>query len=207
MAKVYPNHNNDNEELEIIDISSKRETLTMWMKSLVMQGNGCTVYNDNGEVVYRIDNYDDKDSDKVYLMDLKGKVLFTILRKKIWMFRKWEGYKSNINGLDLIIDKPLFQVTKNCSWVLNLGQEFSCDVAYDNNIEAASHYRLEGSSGTSALRITNGKGGLVAEAKRKLSSSGVVLGDDVLSLIIEASVDNALVMALVVAYGLVQRKI
>uniref|UniRef100_A0A803R4J8 Uncharacterized protein n=1 Tax=Cannabis sativa TaxID=3483 RepID=A0A803R4J8_CANSA len=79
------------------------------------------------------------------------------------MFRKWEGYKSNINGLDLIIDKPLFQVTKNCSWVLNLGQEFSCDVAYDNNIEAASHYRLEGSSGTSALRITNGKGGLVAE--------------------------------------------
>jgi uncharacterized protein YxjI len=62
-------------------ISSKPETFTIWMKSLVMQTNGCTVYNENGEVVYRVDNYDKKGSNKVYLMDLKGNVLFTILRR------------------------------------------------------------------------------------------------------------------------------
>lgn len=53
------------------------------MKSLLMQANGCTVYNQKGEIVYRIDNYDHKNSNEVYLMDLQGKVLFTILRKVI----------------------------------------------------------------------------------------------------------------------------
>ena len=88
MAKVYPLHTS-----KTVDPSSssrsaccsyttlKRETFTVWMKSLVMQGNGCTAYNENGEIVYRVDNYDHKNSNEVYLMDLKGKVLFTILRK------------------------------------------------------------------------------------------------------------------------------
>ena len=62
-------------------VSSRRETFTIWMKSLVMQGNGCTVYNENGEIVYRMDNYDEKCSNEVDLMDLQGKVLFTIIRK------------------------------------------------------------------------------------------------------------------------------
>jgi len=61
------------------------------MKSLViLQGNGCTVFNENGEIVYRIDNYDKKCSNKLNLMDLQGNVLFTILRKvrylKLHMF-------------------------------------------------------------------------------------------------------------------------
>ena len=63
--------------------TSRRESFTIWMKSLLMQANGCTVYNQKGEIVYRIDNYDHKNSNEVYLMDLQGKVLFTILRKVI----------------------------------------------------------------------------------------------------------------------------
>lgn len=62
-------------------VTSRREAFTVWMKSLVMQGNGCTVYNENGEIVYRIDNYDEKCGSEVYLMDLQGNLLFTILRK------------------------------------------------------------------------------------------------------------------------------
>ena len=62
-------------------ISSNPETFTIWMKSLVMQTNGCTVYNGNGDVVYRVDNYDKKGSNEVYLMDLRGNVLFTILTR------------------------------------------------------------------------------------------------------------------------------
>ncbi|XP_030501599.2 protein LURP-one-related 4 [Cannabis sativa] len=198
--------------------SSKRETLTVWMKSLVMQGNGCTAYNQNGQVVYRIDNYDHKNSNEVFLMDLNGKVLFTILRKKMWVFRKWEGYKS---GNKITTEKPLFQVRKNCR-VLNFGGGFSCKVTFkyndddddddddddnnNNNNNQVIDYRLEGSAGKSALRILDGQGGLVAEAKRKQSSTGVILGDDVLNLVIEASVDHSLVMALVTVYGLMKRK-
>lgn len=82
MAKVHPLTSNIIDSSPSASSSStKRETLTVWMKSLVMQGNGCTAYNENGQIVYRIDNYDQKDSNEVYLMDLRGKVLFTILRK------------------------------------------------------------------------------------------------------------------------------
>lgn len=61
--------------------SSKRESFTVWMKSLIMQGNGCTVYNEKGEVVYRMDNYDSRQSREVYLMDLQGRVVFTIVKR------------------------------------------------------------------------------------------------------------------------------
>lgn len=62
-------------------MTSKREEFTIWMKSLVLQGNGCTVFNENGEIVYRIDNYDKKCNNEVHLMDLGGNVLFTIIRR------------------------------------------------------------------------------------------------------------------------------
>lgn len=78
MGKVYP------QEPAFVPpppSSSGRETFTVWMKSLVFQGNGCTVFNSDGEIVYRMDNYDTKCSSEVYLMDLQGKVLFTILRR------------------------------------------------------------------------------------------------------------------------------
>lgn len=62
-------------------MTQKREAFTVWMKSLFMQGNGCAVFNQKGKIVYRIDNYEKKDSRKVFLMDLRGKVLFTLIQR------------------------------------------------------------------------------------------------------------------------------
>lgn len=91
-------------------VTSRRETFTVWMKSLVMQGNGCTVYNENGEIVYRVDNYDKKCSDEVCLMDLQGKVLFTILRKvfeswNLWLIGAWNicNYEIDVLSVWLLI--------------------------------------------------------------------------------------------------------
>ncbi|KAH7513957.1 hypothetical protein FEM48_Zijuj11G0037900 [Ziziphus jujuba var. spinosa] len=182
--------------------TSKKETFTIWMKSLLMQGNGCTVYNENGDIVYRIDNYDQKNSNEVYLMDLRGKVLFTILRKKLSVIQKWEGYKSN--GSKSNGDKPLFQVRKGCKV---FGKDLSCKIAVKSDNGQAVHYRLEGLAGKSALRIIDSEGKLVAEAKRKQLSSGVVLGDDVLTMVMETQMDHSLIMALVTVYGLIRRKI
>ena len=61
-------------------MTSKKETFTISMKSLVFHGNGCTVFDSNEEIIYRIDNYDKKSSNEVHLMDLRGKVLFSIRR-------------------------------------------------------------------------------------------------------------------------------
>lgn len=80
MAKVHP------QLITSCSTSSSpedREKYTVWMKSLVLNSNGCTIYDSNGNIVYRIDNYDTKCSSQVYLMDLKGKVLSTLLRKVI----------------------------------------------------------------------------------------------------------------------------
>lgn len=88
MAKVHPNKSNylsttsSSSFSSIIPsnfyVSPRRETFTLWMKSLVYHGNGCTVYDSNGNIVYRIDNYNSKRSKEVHLMDRNGKVLFSI---------------------------------------------------------------------------------------------------------------------------------
>ncbi|EXB64663.1 Protein LURP-one-related 11 [Morus notabilis] len=103
MAKVHPGAPRSSSYLT----SSKQETFTIWMKSLVLNCKGCTVFDSNGQIVYRVDNYSSKCRD-VYLMDFKGEVLFTILRKeKFRLFRFWEGYKST--GADRNPKRPGFQ--------------------------------------------------------------------------------------------------
>ncbi|GAY39100.1 hypothetical protein CUMW_041790 [Citrus unshiu] len=197
MAKVRP--------LPIsVEAASKRESFTVWMKSLVMQGNGCTVFNENGEIVYRIDNYDNKGGNEVYLMDLRGNVLFTILRR-VWVFgRLWRGYKGDNNGSNLNKEKPSFEVTKKGEIALlsnnEINDEGSC---HKLKLEAAS---ATGRTKSAALFkiIECRRGVVVAEGMRKQSrsGSGVLLGDDVLTLSVQPHVDRSFIMALVTVYGL-----
>ncbi|KAH9775565.1 protein LURP-one-related 2 [Citrus sinensis] len=189
MAKVRP--------LPIsVEAASKRESFTVWMKSLVMQGNGCTVFNENGEIVYRIDNYDNKGSNEVYLMDLRGNVLFTILRRVRVFGRLWRGYKGDNDGSNLNKEKPSFEVTKKGEITLLSNNEASC---YKLKLEAAS---ATGRTKSAALFkiIDCRRGVVVAEGMRKQSrsGSGVLLGDDVLTLSVEPHVDRSFIMALVV---------
>ncbi|KAF2313272.1 hypothetical protein GH714_010100 [Hevea brasiliensis] len=176
-------------------ITSEAETFTVWMKSLVMHTNGCTVYNQNGEIVYRVDNYDKKGSSEVYLMDLKGRVLFTI--RKLWFFRQWKGYRCD--GLKLKSQKPFFQVRKSSGIFKG---DLSCEIAVRSGC-----YKLEASAGKSAFKITDSNGRIVAKATRKQTSSGIVLGDDVLTLVVEPEVDHSFIMALVTVYGLIHHKL
>ncbi|XVF51516.1 hypothetical protein PTKIN_Ptkin04bG0191100 [Pterospermum kingtungense] len=192
-------------------VTSRRETFTVWMKSLVMQGNGCTVYDENGEIVYRIDNYDEKCSNEVYLMDLQGKVLFTILRKNQWFFRSWVWVGDRCNDSSLNSQELRFQVRKSLRSIFN--GDLSCQVIIIS-CDSIGHgqatcYRIESleAAGKSAFRITQDNGKLAAEAKRKLSSSGVLLGEDVLALEVEPNVDHSLIMALVTVYGLIHHKL
>lgn len=61
--------------------SSEREIFTVWMKSLVINGNGCTVFDSQGRVVFRVDNYQTKSTSETLLMNLHGQVLFSIRTK------------------------------------------------------------------------------------------------------------------------------
>ncbi|CAH1453670.1 unnamed protein product [Lactuca virosa] len=99
MAKVYPQAPSSSSSSSSSSpssspyLSSKQECFTIWMKSLVYNSHGCTAYNSKGEIIYRVDNYDKKCSSQVYLMDIRGNVLFSIQRKKLRVFGCWDGYK------------------------------------------------------------------------------------------------------------------
>ncbi|KAK2664073.1 hypothetical protein Ddye_002647 [Dipteronia dyeriana] len=193
MAKVHPLPSSSSSSSSYV--TSKREAFTIWMKSLVMNGNGCTVFNENGDIIYRIDNYEKKGSREVYLMDLRGKVLFTL--RKVHFFKRWECYKGDNGSNSNKKQKPVFQVTKNGHITLLQSQN-------------ANFYKLEAVGGnckSALMKIVDNQGGVVAEAKRKQSSSSgnsVVLGDDVLTLVVDAHVDHSLVVAIVTVYGLIQ---
>ena len=61
----------------------KPAVYTVWMKSLVFNGNGCTVYGADGRLAYRIDNYGCRGGREVFFMDRAGNNLIRIQRKVV----------------------------------------------------------------------------------------------------------------------------
>ncbi|KAL8543722.1 hypothetical protein ACS0TY_004328 [Phlomoides rotata] len=197
MAKIHPNTSINSSG--ICSSISEKETFTVWMKSLVFNGNGCTVFNCRGEVVFRVDNYQKRCSSKVFLMDSGGKTLFSIYRKRLRIFSCWEGFKYPK-------EKPWFQVRRNHTI---FSKEICCRVVLKCEQNSTSYkYRIVGLEGKSALKIIDCSGQILAEAIQKQSSDGIPLGEDVLTLMVEPhAADQDLIMALVTVYGLINNRL
>lgn len=172
------------------------------MKSLVLNGKGCTVFDSNGQIMYRVDNYNCKSIHEVHLMDQQGNTLFTILRKQYNLFRFWEGYRYPATRNDQ--KGPCFRVYKSCR-IFGGVSTYGVKLGLDKN-QPYTH-KIESSTSKSACKISDQFGVLVAELRRKKSSCGVDLGDDVLTMVVEPNVDLSLIMGLVVAYSLINCKI
>ncbi|ONK62951.1 uncharacterized protein A4U43_C07F9810 [Asparagus officinalis] len=198
MAKVYPRAHLSSPSSS----SSKIQILTIWMKSLVLNGNGCTIYGSDGQIVYRVDNYAWRCSNEVYLMDHSGRTLTKILRKKPRVFGQWQGYRCD--GLIAEKHEPWFRLQK--SWILKRDQNFEAKVTFRDGSNNVSCYKILGSASKTEYKIIDIEGKPVAEVKRKLTSSGVVLGEDVLTLIVEPNHDQLLVMGLVIVCGLINHR-
>lgn len=75
MTKVFPNGSSSSR-------SDATETvLTVWKKSMLLSCEGFTVFNGDGNLVYRVDNYLAGNKGEILLMDAAGNPLFTIRRK------------------------------------------------------------------------------------------------------------------------------
>jgi hypothetical protein len=58
------------------------KVFTVWMKSLVLNGHGCTVYDSGGGIVYRVDNYGSRcGGGSACLMDLDGTAVLSVVKK------------------------------------------------------------------------------------------------------------------------------
>ncbi|KAG8079368.1 hypothetical protein GUJ93_ZPchr0007g3857 [Zizania palustris] len=182
--------------------SQQRKVFTLWMKSLVLNGRGCTVYDSNGSIVYRVDNYGSRCSDNVFLMDLGGKIVLNILKKKL-AFGRWEGYKwsSGKRQQGAAGAGAWFTVTRPCSSVLFQRSRPSSWCEFRSDAGCAMRYKMDDGGGCCRI-IDDATGAVVAEVKRKLTAGGVALGDDVLTLTVEPNVDHTLIMGMVLVYGL-----
>ncbi|XP_075524252.1 protein LURP-one-related 11-like [Primulina tabacum] len=196
MAKIHPKVE------QITNNHSEKETYTMWMKSLIFHGNGCTIFNSKGEIVFRVDNYQQRCSTQVFLMDSEGQVLFSVTRKKLRIFPRWEGFKW-IDSKGKTERLPWFQVGRNPRILCS---DMSCQVSFNCDEKIGSCYKILGLEGKSILKIVDFSGQILAEAMEK-QTSGVALGDDVLTLMVEADADQSLVMALITVYGLINKKL
>jgi len=201
MAKVYPHQeyttSSESHDQYLISRSNKRETYTVWMKSLVLHSNGCTVYDSNGNIVYRVDNYDKKGRREVNLMDPQGNLLCTI-KKRLLAFGCWEGHKycnnSNFRSQE---QQPWFEV-KRCNNIIT--GKVACQIKVGSQNLCIERFSIGKSF---SFQIVNKDGEIIAEAKQKQSSSGVVLSNDVLTLDLAAGTDHSLIMALITVYGLI----
>ncbi|XP_047053930.1 protein LURP-one-related 11-like [Lolium rigidum] len=176
------------------DEHASRQTYTVWMKSLVFNGNGCTVYTADGGVAFRVDNYGCRGGREVFFMDRAGNTLIRIRRKGFGMFRRWEV--CHVAG----------EEEEATPWFIVRRAEKS-GAAVTMHGGAGECFRVDGCCARkSDYRVISG-GAVVAEVARKQTAAGVVLGEDVHTLTVEPEVDHLLVLGLVVVCGLMNRSL
>ncbi|XP_044353922.1 protein LURP-one-related 11-like [Triticum aestivum] len=181
------------------DDQRSQQAYTVWMKSLVFNGNGCTVYGLDGAVAFRVDNYGCRGGREVFFMDRAGNALVRIRRKGFGIFRRWEVCRCAQNG-----GKEEEEATP---W-------FSVRWAEKGGATVAMHggagmcYTIDGCSARkSEYRVHGVDGAVVAEVARKQTPAGVVLGEDVLTLTVASEADQLLFLGLVVVRGLINRSL
>ncbi|KAG2254905.1 hypothetical protein Bca52824_085041 [Brassica carinata] len=152
------------------------KNLTVRKTSLFFAGDGFTVYDCKGTLVFRVDSYggpNNRDNDEVVLMDAHGRCLLTLRRKRT------DG-QNRSSGEEIVDDREeqrdgggLRGVRVQRVLDRNFGQR-SCTV-----VEAETRRK-------------------VAEIRRKVdASTNVMLGKDVFSLNVKAGFDGAFAMGLV----------
>ncbi|XP_022853661.1 protein LURP-one-related 2-like [Olea europaea var. sylvestris] len=153
--------------LTSISSSSERETFTIWMKSLVFHGNGCTVRNSRGNFFF--ESIITKDNVTI-IMDSPGRVLFFINKKKNYEF--WDVGKD-ISGLILKLARKNngfnFQVRRNNKI---FSREMTCCVTLKNDQTTQSCYRIMRFPRKSTFKIFDCQGQIMV--MQKLSAAVLV---------------------------------
>ncbi|RZC82653.1 hypothetical protein C5167_045440 [Papaver somniferum] len=178
MTKVYPNATTEIPK----QISDKEvEVLTVWKKSLLFNCNGFTVFDTNGNLVFRVDNYRAGKKTEIFLMDASGKTLLTIRRKKLSLTDNWMVFDGETSANPrFLVKKPVnFLTTKNLARVI------SCQ---GNNKELM--YEIIGSYAQRCVAVYDNRKRLVAEIQRKEAKAGVTFGGDVFKLIVQPEIDH-----------------
>ncbi|KAG6522399.1 protein LURP-one-related 8-like [Zingiber officinale] len=197
MAKVHPNTEEncvDSIEVDAGGRKDKSRVLTVWRKSLLFGCRGFTVFDEEGNLVFRVDNYGSGRAGEIVLMDAAGKPLLTIRRKKLSLGENWKVY----NGEDAV--DPLYSVKKKYASRLRAKAALArvADCRRRGGCGAAAGYEVEGSYYRRSCTVYDERRRAVAEVRRKEAARGVGFGDDVYCLVVQPAADACLAMAVVV---------
>ncbi|KAG9455781.1 hypothetical protein H6P81_000289 [Aristolochia fimbriata] len=171
----------------------KETHLTVMKTSLFFAGDGFTVYDCKGELVFRVDSYgpDWRDKDEIVLMDGSGKCLLTVRRKRPSLHQRWEGFLGERSDGQ----KPIFSVRRS-SIIGRSG--VTVEVYGTTSGPLTEEYQIEGSFAHRCCTFYNSSRDPVAEIKRKVAASAnVVLDKDVFLLCVKPGFDGAFAMGLV----------
>ncbi|CAF2127565.1 hypothetical protein BRARA_C03516 [Brassica rapa] len=208
MVKIHPDHTTSGAGNITSSpyLTTEKESFTIWMKSLVFNTNGCTVFDSKGNIIYRVDNYNSKSCREVYLMDLHGHVLFTLRSQKFGLFKTWEGYRSPSGTSDSTTNSEYFRVKSNIFQVPSK-DSYSSYRVLTGSCRKNEQYHYKMVTRGSSLGIEDICGRVVAEVKRKQSRKGLEFGDDVLTMVVESQVDHSFIIGLVLTHRLINRKL
>ncbi|XP_076920614.1 protein LURP-one-related 8-like [Bidens hawaiensis] len=192
MAKVYPNAVVPHILQPLSSTLSgacNPIVLTVWKKSLLFNCHGFTVFDSNGNLVYRVDNYAAGTKAEIVLMDAAGRSLLTVRRKRLSLLDNWQVYDG-----DTAVNRR-FTVTKH---VTLLNKKSLAHVSITGSKMKKVIYEIEGSYTQRSCVVYDDKRRRVAEIKRKEAVGGVRLGGDVFRLTVQPEIDPTVAMALVV---------
>ncbi|MFS7987254.1 putative tubby-like protein [Helianthus anomalus] len=188
MTKVYPN--------AVIPQSATMTAptrgplvLTIWKKSLLFNCHGFTVYDSNGNLVYRVDNYAAGTKAEIILMDATGRSLLTLRRKRLSLVDNWTVYDGETAA------NPKFTVTKHVNL---LNTKSIAHVSITGSKTKKPIYEIEGSYTQRCCVVYDEKRRHVAEINRKEAVGGVKFGGDVFRLVVQPEIDPTVAMALVI---------
>ncbi|CAL4897149.1 unnamed protein product [Urochloa decumbens] len=198
MAKVHPNAADPAEPPPPSSPAPAPATeeellsLTVWRKSLLFNCDGFTVFDAKGDLAFRVDCYGARGRRhaEVVLMDVAGKPLLTIRRRKLSLAEQWVIYDGDA-AAEPSKARPLLSVRRHVS----LRSSTKAVAHVTPLVPGASAFVVEGSYGRRACAVLDAHGDAVAEVRRKES-----VGDDVFRLVADPKRLGApLAMGLVIA--------
>ncbi|XP_071690850.1 protein LURP-one-related 8-like [Rutidosis leptorrhynchoides] len=171
--------------------------LTVWKKSLLFGCDGFTVFDSNGNLVYRVDNYVAGRNGEIVLMSSSGRPLFTIRRKMLSLSESWMVYdgETTINPRFSVKKHHKLHHTKSVAYVNSIN---SLKYNTSRNKKDAIIYEIGGSYAQRCCVVYDDMHRCVADIRRKEAKKGVALGDDVFQLVVQPLEDPSVAMALVI---------
>ncbi|XP_012086809.1 protein LURP-one-related 17 isoform X1 [Jatropha curcas] len=201
---IEEHHHQEQDQTSKIVTDGTCTSLTVWRKSLLVNCNGFTVINSNGDLVYRVDNYIVRPHELV-LMDASGKSILTMHRKKkLGLGDSWLVYEGEVGkccSTTRISKKPIWSVKKHSNILQASKNNNNNNVlayVFRGTAEKRYSYVIEGSYTQRSCKVVDESRTTVAEIKRKEAIvRGVSFGVEVFVLVVHGGFDPGFAMALV----------